>query len=50
MLWGSDFPPVAGREGYANALRLCQAEFARESAIAQAQIFGEVAARVFPIR
>jgi L-fuconolactonase len=50
MLWGSDFPPVAGREGYANALHLCQAEFERESPAARAQIFGDVAARVFPIR
>ena len=22
MIWGSDFPPVSGREGYRNALRL----------------------------
>ena len=21
MMWGSDFPPAAGREGYGNALR-----------------------------
>jgi L-fuconolactonase len=50
MLWGSDFPPVAGREGYANALRLCQALFEDESAQARASIFGDVAARLFPIR
>ena len=23
MMWGSDFPPAAGREGYGNALRWC---------------------------
>src|SRR5206468_4261335 len=28
MMWGSDFPPVAGREGYANALRLPREHFA----------------------
>src|SRR5262249_39521798 len=28
MMWGSDFPPVAGREGYANALRFCREQFA----------------------
>jgi len=50
MMWGSDFPPVAGREGYANALRLCQAEFEDAPPQARANIFGEVAARVFPVR
>ena len=24
MMWGSDFPPVSGREGYRNALQLAQ--------------------------
>ncbi|HEY3057692.1 MAG TPA: amidohydrolase family protein [Chloroflexota bacterium] len=50
MMWGSDFPPVAGREGYGNALRLSQAELESEPPQARAAIFGEVAARVFPIR
>jgi L-fuconolactonase len=49
-MWGSDFPPVAAREGYANALQLCRAEFADEPDEARRSIFGEVAARVFPIR
>jgi L-fuconolactonase len=49
MLWGSDFPPVAGREGYANALRLCRDQFADRPAEAREQIFGATAARVFPI-
>ena len=50
MLWGSDFPPVAAREGYRNALRLCRAEFADRPANAQDLIFGDVAASVFPLR
>jgi L-fuconolactonase len=49
MMWGSDFPPVASREGYANALRLCQEQFAADPPAAQAAIFGDVAARVFSI-
>ena len=32
MMWGSDYPPVSGREGYGNALRLTMAEFASQSA------------------
>ena len=31
MMWGSDFPPVATREGYRNALRLCIDQFAASS-------------------
>ena len=43
LMWGSDFPPVANREGYANALR-----FARERVQAHSQeevdlIFGDAA-------
>ena len=43
LMWGSDFPPVANREGYANALR-----FARERVQARSQeevglIFGDAA-------
>lgn len=47
MMWGSDFPPVSGREGYANALSLCHAQFGDQPAAAQALIFGGVAQRVF---
>src|SRR5262249_35534589 len=47
MMWGSDFPPVAGREGYTNALRLCQAQLESEAPEARAAIFGDAAARVF---
>jgi L-fuconolactonase len=47
MMWGSDYPPVAGREGYTNALRLCQQQFAGKPEAAQTQIFGDVAWHVF---
>ena len=50
MMWGSDFPPVAAREGYANALRLCQAYFTRRSAEDRARIFGGTASEYFPMR
>jgi L-fuconolactonase len=49
-MWGSDFPPVAGREGYANALQLCQHQFADRPAAHQAAIFGGVASTVFARR
>ena len=47
MMWGSDFPPVAGREGYRNALQwtvehvLCHSEADKES------IFGKTALSLF---
>lgn len=47
LMWGSDFPPVAAREGYANALELCRAQFA--SAEDQAWIFGGTAATIFKL-
>jgi L-fuconolactonase len=50
MMWGSDFPPVAGREGYGRALRDCQASFVDRPAADLARIFGETARSVFPIR
>jgi L-fuconolactonase len=50
MMWGSDFPPVASREGYTNALFLCRDEFADRPAEARDLIFGGSAARTFPIR
>jgi L-fuconolactonase len=50
MMWGSDFPPVAAREGYYGALRLSREQFESESAGAREQMFGATAARVFAIR
>jgi hypothetical protein len=42
-----DFPPVASREGYSSALRLCQEQFAAKPESARAAIFGGTAARIF---
>jgi L-fuconolactonase len=50
LMWGSDFPPVAAREGYGNALRLCQQYPANRSDAEQALIFGGTATRFFPQR
>lgn len=53
MMWGSDFPPVAGREGYANALRLVRDEFAAMPGVTDEDrdwIFGRTALDVFAIR
>ena len=47
LLWGSDYPPVSGREGYANALHFTMAEFASKPEAEQALIFGGVAARLY---
>jgi len=47
LMWGSDFPPVCAREGYANALRLTQRQFANCSEAERDLIFGRVARRVF---
>jgi L-fuconolactonase len=47
LMWGSDYPPVSAREGYGNALRLCQAEFADLAASQRELIFGGAAAAVF---
>jgi L-fuconolactonase len=50
MLWGSDYPPVSGREGYRNALRLVQEQFAAKSEEDRDLIFGGTALSVFPLR
>ena len=53
MMWGSDYPPVSGREGYTNALRLTMAELAALpgfSADDREQIFGTTALTVFTPR
>ncbi len=50
LMWGSDFPPVANREGYANALRLVMNEIQRCSPGGLEQIMGQTALDVFPIR
>ena len=50
LMWGSDYPPVAGREGYRNALRLPMAELESRTEEERAAIFGGTALKVFPIR
>ena len=47
MLWGSDYPPVSGREGYTNALRLPHAHFAGNAESDRDLIFGGVARKVY---
>lgn len=50
MMWGSDFPPVSGREGYRNALHFPLESLADTSDRERDLIFGEVALSVFPVR
>lgn len=47
MMWGSDFPPVAAREGYGAALNLTRAQFANKAQSDIDQIFGQTALSVF---
>lgn len=50
VMWGSDFPPVASREGYRNALRWPMEHLANQSQTDREQIFGGTALKVFPMR
>ena len=47
IMWGSDYPPVSGREGYGNALRLTMEQFLDKSERDRELIFGGTARRVF---
>lgn len=47
MMWGSDYPPVSGREGYGSALRLTMEQFAAKREEDRHLIFGAVAQSVF---
>ncbi|MFC1718074.1 amidohydrolase family protein [Candidatus Poribacteria bacterium] len=47
MMWGSDYPPVSGREGYGNALRLTLEQFQLKSKYDKEMIFGRVAEDIF---
>jgi L-fuconolactonase len=47
MMWGSDYPPVAGREGYLNALELPRKALSFLGDAALGQLFGRTAARIF---
>ena len=50
MMWGSDYPPVSGREGYHLALTLTLEQFAGKSEGDRAAIFGQTALATFPVR
>jgi L-fuconolactonase len=47
MMWGSDYPPVSSREGYANALRFTMDRLAALSKEDRRLIFGGVAMALF---
>jgi L-fuconolactonase len=50
LMWGSDFPPVAGRrEGYGNALRWPMERVHFKSEEDKALVFGETAATLFKL-
>jgi predicted TIM-barrel fold metal-dependent hydrolase len=52
MMWGSDFPPVAAREGYRSALNLTRDQLAAKSEAERELIFGQTALSIFfrPVR
>jgi L-fuconolactonase len=50
LMWGSDFPPVASREGYANALAWPRRVLKEVAEVEQTAIFGGSAARIFELR
>ena len=47
LMWGSDFPPVAGREGYRNALGWTMEHLTFCSADDKAWVFGKTATSLF---
>jgi len=47
LMWGSDFPPVSGREGYANALRFAMQHLESRPQSEREMLFGGNAARLF---
>lgn len=52
LMWGSDYPPVSSREGYANALQLPLAQIRALPGIEESdldRIFGGTALSVFPV-
>jgi L-fuconolactonase len=50
MMWGSDYPPVSGREGYRLALQLTMEQLAGKSEADRAAIFAGTALAMFPVR
>ena len=49
LMWGSDFPPVASRDGYANALNWTREIFRGQPEEAVANVFGGTAQKVFKL-
>lgn len=47
LMWGSDFPPVAAREGYAHALDWCRDQIEAQWPQASPAVFGGTAQRVW---
>jgi len=47
IMWGSDFPPVAGREGYRNALQWTMAHIPWRSDADRESVFGKTALSLF---
>jgi L-fuconolactonase len=47
MMWGSDYPPVSGREGYKNSLQVPQDYFKSLTPDEQAWIFGKAALKIW---
>ena len=47
IMWGSDFPPVAGREGYHNTLQWTMEHLAFRSEGDKEWIFGKTALSLF---
>ena len=47
LMWGSDFPPVAAREGYGNALRWIDELLGGRNPTERAELFGGTARKVF---
>lgn len=48
MMWGSDYPPVSGREGYRNSLQFTLDQFGDKPQAEIDQIFGGTALKLFP--
>ena len=47
LMWGSDFPPVAAREGYGNALRFPMERIQFKSYVDKEWAFDKTAASMF---
>lgn len=47
MMWGSDYPPVSKREGYANALKFAQQQLSQLPSDEIDQVFGGTAASLY---